>query len=227
MNRGVLTAAAAIAVAAATATVVIVVGLNREPAALPPPAPSAVRASVSPSPAPAPTLTPRSSGPGPTSAPAASRPSSSASRPARLRAAVPVLPAARQSDPLAVAETVIAALYSVDPVVDSDPSDAARRGAYLLTPSLAGQLTATPRTGSGAQWRQWEATGAYVTVTVTRIQIPWLVADSRLSAVRAVGYVQAVHTAAGTTALTQRTLALTLVRARDTDPWRVASMETP
>ena len=166
--------------------------------------------------APSSTSTPRP----PTSAAASEGPSKQG-----LRVHVPTLPAARQTDPLAVAQTVVTTLYSVDPAVDRDASQAAHRAAYLMTPQLAAALTAPQPTGP--QWQQWADSGAYVTVTGKKIAIAWTVADNRLRVVRNIGFIQTVHTTTGATALPQQTLAVTLVRDTDDQPWRVASMETP
>ena len=169
--------------------------------------------------------------------------------PGRPRAAVPRLTADRQTDPLAVAETAVATLYTVDPAADGDPAAASRRTGYLLTPTLAAALTAPSGTGSGARWRQWAQDRAYVTVSTGKIDIPWTVADNRYTVVRTVGFRQTVHTpttrtgstgstgstTAGTAStagtaeviLPQQTLAVTLVRAADDRPWRVDHLETP
>lgn len=148
-------------------------------------------------------------------------------RPQSLRVHVPTLPAAQQIDPLAVAQTAIATLYSVDPAVDGDRSEAAKRAAYLLTPQLAASLTSPQTTGNGTQWQDWAERGAYVTVTTKKIAIAWTVADNRLRVVRNIGFLQTVHTKTGATALPQQTLAVTLIRHADGGPWRVDSMETP
>ncbi len=148
-------------------------------------------------------------------------------RPRSLRIQVPMLPASQQTDPLAVARTVVATLYSVDPVVDGDRSAAARRAGYLLTPQLVASLTAPQTTGNGTQWQDWAERDAYVTVTGKKIAIAWTVADNRLRVVRNIGFLQTVHSKAGATALPQQTLAVTLVRQADGRPWRVDSMETP
>lgn len=140
---------------------------------------------------------------------------------------MPTLPAAQQIDPLAVAQTAVATLYSLDPAVDGDRTDAARRAAYLLTPQLAAALTAPQTTGNGTQWQDWAERDAYVTVTSKKIAIAWTVADNRLRVVRNIGFIQTVYTNAGGTALQQQTLAVTLIRDADGGPWRVDSMETP
>lgn len=128
---------------------------------------------------------------------------------------------------MAVAQTLIATMYSVDPTVDSDPTDGARRAGYLMTPTLAAALTAPPATGTGVQWQQWTSSAAYVTVTSKKINIPWTIADNRLTVIRNIGFRQTVHTKTGTTTLPQQALAVTLVRGADGQPWRVNSMETP
>lgn len=223
MNRNIYLAGAAIAAACIAAGLVIIIGRPSTPAAaaltITAPAP-AISTLAS---APAPTRTP----PTRTSVPAPRSESTGPARPVHLRVSLPPLPAARQTDPMAVAQAAVATLFSVDPAVDSDRTDAARRAAYLLTPAFAASVAAPPTTGSGAQWQQWATSGAYVTVTSKKIDIAWTVADNRLAVVRNVGFIQTVHTAGGTTTLPQQTLALTLVRGADGQPWRVDSMETP
>lgn len=230
MNRTVLTVLLAIIGAALVAGIVIAVDL--------PPRVTPVAQSPSPTASPA---VPSAGGPslGGSSSPAPSSsltaspltppPASTSIPPTRqgFRSPVPPLPAAQQSDPLAVARAVVATLYSVDPAVDGDRADAARRAAYLLTPQLAASLTAPQTTGNGTQWQDWAGSGAYVTVTSKKIAIAWTVADNRLRVVRNIGFIQTVHTKAGATALPQQTLAVTLIRNTDGQPWRVDSMETP
>ena len=218
MNRNLYLAGAAVGAACLTAGLVILLGrpssplVTAEPTA-PTHAPPTITAIVTPLRA-------------PTSAPAPTM-TTAAVRPGHLRVSVPTLRADQETDAMAVAQTLIATMYSVDTAVDSDPTDGARRAAYLLTPAYAATLTAPPSTGSGVQWQQWTSSGAYVTVTSKKINIPWTVADNRLTVIRNVGFRQTVHTKAGTVTLPQQTLAVTLVRAADGKPWRANSMETP
>lgn len=231
MNRNVYLAGAAVAVACVTAGLVIIIGR-------PSPSTPAIAASVVTSTAAANTTSgtpPASSAPPPIiagvtppSTPTPDTPASATTgQPGHLRVFVTKLPAAKQTDAMVVAQTFIATMYSVDPTVDSDRTDAAHRTAYLMTPTLAATLTTPPTTGTGVQWQQWVDTKAYVTVTSKKINIAWTVADNRLSVVRNVGFIQTVHTTQGIQALQQQTLALTLVRPADGQPWRVNSMETP
>jgi hypothetical protein len=193
----------------------------------------------SPSPTAAPVAAPSAAGPtlnsssaASSSLPTASSPAPPAKtsiprRPQGLRVHVPTLPAAQQIDPLAVAQTVIATLYSLDPAVDGGRTDAARRATYLLTPQLAASMAAPQTTGNGTQWLEWANSDAYVTVTSKKIAIAWTVADNRLRVVRNIGFIQTVHSKAGATALPQQTLAVTLVRETDGRAWRVERLETP
>lgn len=225
MNRNVYLAGAAVAAACVTAGLVIIIGRPAAPVAA---APTTTAASTMLSKAPATSPPPRGALSAATSVPVAIPAQRAPVRPVHLRVSLPPLPAARQTDPMAVAQAAVATLFSVDPAVDSDRTDAARRAAYLLTPTFAASVAAPPTTGSGAQWQQWATSDAYVTVTSKKIDIAWTVADNRLAVVRNVGFIQTVHTAGGTTTtLPQQTLALTLVRAADGQPWRVDSMETP
>jgi len=220
VHKNLYLAGAAVAVALITAALVIIIARPSPPAAGAPPARTTAAATPAATNSTVTTATPTSP---PTPAPQAGI----SARPAHARIVVPALPAARQSDAMAVAMAVVATLYSVDPAVDSDRTDAARRAAYLLTPTCAATLTAPPTTGAGVQWQQWVSADAYITVTSKKINIPWTVADNRLTVIRNIGFTQSVHTQAGTTALPQQTLALRLVRAADGRPWRVNSMETP
>ena len=223
VRRNIYLAVAAVAVTCVTAALVILFARTASsPAAAPAATPTAMSSSTS-------SIVSSSTMSSPTSAtrtPPRSTPSSS-TRPTGPRVTVPKLPATRQGDPLAVAQTVVATLYSVDPAVDGDAAAAARRAAYLLTPQLAASLTAPQTTGNGAQWQDWADDGAYVTVTSKKIAIAWTVADNRLRVVRNIGFLQTVHTTTGATALPQQTLAVTLVRDTDDQPWRVEHMETP
>lgn len=227
MYRNLYLAGAAFAVTCVTAALVILI-------ARPHSAPTAAQtttplasSSSSTSSAASSSSRPVSSEPSPSSVKPSGAVPSSAAQPAGPRGAVPKLAAAQQSDPLAVAETVVATLYSVDPAVDGDAAAAARRAAYLLTPHLAASLTAPQTTGNGAQWRDWAGSGAYVTVTTKKIAIAWTVADNRLKVVRNISFTQTAHTTAGTADLPQQTLAVTLIRNADGRPWHVEHMETP
>ena len=229
VHRNLYLAGAAFAVTCITAALVILIARpHNTPAAAPPTATTTSPASGSNSSSAANRSSrPVSSGLSTSSArPSTPVPSSAAQSPVP-RGTVPKLPAAQQTDPLAVAETVVATLYSVDPAADGDSAAAARRAAYLLTPQLATSLTAPQTTGSGAQWQDWAGSGAHVTVTTKKIAIAWTVADNRLRVVRNIGFTQTVHTTAGAAALPQQTLAVTLTRDADTGPWRVEHMETP
>ena len=222
MRRNIYLAAAALAVTCVTAALVILfTRIASSPAAAPAATTTATSSSTS-------SIVSSKTMSSPTSATRTSPRStpSSSTRPTG-RVTVPKLPATRQGDPLAVAQTVVATLYSVDPAVDGDPAGAARRAAYLMTPQLAASLTAPQTTGNGAQWQDWADHGAYVTVISKKIAIAWTVADNRLRVVRNIGFLQTVHTATGATALPQQTLAVTLVRDTDDQPWRVEHMETP
>jgi len=227
MNRNIYIAGTAIVAACLTAGLVIILGRPSSPLVSAAPAGTTTTAASTPTQAPptiSATVTPL---PTPTSTPALTTPTTTPVRPAHRRVSVPTLPAAKQTDAMAVAQTLIATMYSVDTAMDSDRTDGAHRAAYLMTPTLAATLTAPPTTGSGVRWQQWENAKAYVTVTSKKINIPWTVADNRLAVIRNIGFIQTVHTKAGTTALQQQTLALTLVRDADGKPWRVNSMETP
>lgn len=225
-SRRIYLAVAALAVTCITAALVILIArTSSTPTAAMPATTTAIPVSSS---SRSPTSRPVSSSPAGTSTPQPPRSTpSSPAPPAIPRVTVPKLPTARQSDPLAVAETVVATLYSVDPAVDGDAAAAARRAAYLLTPQLAASLTTPQSTGNGAQWQDWADRGAYVTVTSKKIAIAWTVADNRLRVVRNIGFLQTVHTQTGATVLPQQTLAVTLVRDSDDQPWRVEHMETP
>ena len=177
-------------------------------------------------PTPPPTL--RSARPSRTAPPSPSSTSSDTARRAGVRHAVPALPAAAQFDPLAVATAYVQTLATIDTVFDVDRTDAAGRAAYLMTPALTAQTTRHPTTGTDTQWQSWLAEKAYTTVSTVRINIPWAVADSKVSATRAIGYVVAVHTADGSsTSQPQHTLAVTMIRANERDPWRVNATEIP
>ena len=227
MNRNVYLAGTAVAAACITAGLVIILGRPAAPTVAAPITAAAATSTMLSKAVATPTspVAALSTGtPVPASIPSQRAPG----RPAHhLRVSLPPLPPARQSDPMAVAQAAVATLFSVDPAVDSDRTDAARRAAYLLTPAFAASVAAPPTTGSGAQWQQWASSDAYVTITSKKINIAWTVADNRLAVVRNVGFIQTVHTAGATTTLPQQTLALTLVRAADGQPWRVDSMETP
>ena len=221
MNKNVYLAGAAVAAAAVTAGLVIIIARPAAPAAAPAQPSQTILISTSSSPA-------DISSHATVITSSAAAPTTSSSRPpAKSRVAVPALPAAKQTDAMAVAQTAIATMYSVDTAVDSDPTDGFRRAAYLMTPTYAAVLTTPPTTGTGVQWQQCDTAHAYVTVTSKKINIPWTVADNRLTVIRNVGFIQTVHTSAGATSLQQQTLAVTLVRDADGKPWRVNSMETP
>ena len=146
----------------------------------------------------------------------------------RPRHPVPSLPPAAQSDPIAVATSYVQTLATIDTVSDVDRTDAASRAAYLMTPTLTAATTRHPTAGPDTQWQSWHANHAYTTVTTIPINIPWAVADSKVSATRAIGYVVTVHTADGTTTpQPQQTLAVTMVRASEHNPWRVNATEIP
>jgi len=225
MNRNIYIAGTAIVAACLTAGLVIILGRPSSPLVSAAPAGATTTAVSTPTHAPPTiigTVTPLR-----TPTPAPITPATVPVRRGLLRVSVPTLPAVKQTDAMVVAQTLIATMYSVDPTVDSDRTDGAHRAAYLMTPTLAATLTTPPTTGTGVQWQQWDTTGAYVTVTSKKINIPWTVADNRLTVIRNVGFIQTVHTAAGSAALQQQTLAVTLVRDADGKPWRVNSMETP
>jgi len=227
MNRNIYIAGTAVMAACLTAGLVIILGRPSSPLVSSAPAGTTTTAARTPTQAPptiSATVTPL---PTPTSTPALTTPTTTPVRPGHRRVSVPTLPAVKQTDAMVVAQTLIATMYSVDPTVDSDRTDGAHRAAYLMTPTLAATLTTPPTTGTGVQWQQWDTTGAYVTVTSKKINIPWTVADNRLTVIRNVGFIQTVHTAAGSAALQQQTLAVTLVRDANGKPWRVNSMETP
>lgn len=227
MNRNIYIAGAAVMAACLTAGLVIILGRPSSPLVSAAPAgttTAAVSATTHAPPTIIAAVTPLRA---PTSTPALTSPTPTPARPGHPRVSVPPLPAAKQTDAMAVAQTLIATMYSVDTAVDSDRTDGAHRAAYLMTPTLAATLTTPLTTGTGVQWQQWENAGAYVTVTSKKINIPWTIADNRLTVIRNVGFIQTVHTAAGSAALQQQTLAVTLVRDADGKPWRVNSMETP
>ena len=228
VHRNLYFAGAAFAVTCITAALVILIARpHNTPAAAPPTATATPASSSSTSSAANRSSRPVSSEPSTSSAKPSTPVPSPAAQSAGPRGSVPKLPAAQQTDPLAVAEAVVATLYSVDPAADGDSTAAARRATYLLTPQLAASLTAPPTTGNGAQWQEWATSGAYVTVATKKIAIAWTVADNRLRVVRNIGFTQTVHARLGATDLPQQTLAVTLTRDANGAPWRVESMETP
>ena len=216
MNKNIYLAGAAVAAAAVTAGLVIIIARPPAPvAAAPQPSPTHVLSTA--------THTPTtSSSSATTTVTTSARPV-----PAVSRSTVPPLAAADQMNAMIVAQTAVQTMYSIDTALDDDPTDGLCRAAYLLTPSYAAVLTTPATTGSGVRWQQWTDEKAYVTVTTKKINIPWTIADNRLTVVRNVGFIQTVHSPAGPAALQQQTLAVTLVRDADGKPWRINSMETP
>ncbi len=71
-----------------------------------------------------------------------------------------------RSDASTVAHEFVRISWSMDTRTDASPRDAGRRAAWLATPELARQLTATSTDGAppGASWQTWQTHQAHTVV---------------------------------------------------------------
>lgn len=82
--------------------------------------------------------------------------------------AVPLPGPVNGADVDAVALAGVKAIESSDTTLDADPNDTTKRAAAWLTPAFAAQVRAYPPVaGPGAQWNEWAAHRAYLTVTTS------------------------------------------------------------
>lgn len=93
-------------------------------------------------------------------------PSSPASGPPAVPLPAPAAVSGASVD--AAALTGVKAIEAADTTLDADPNDTVKRASAWLTPGFAAQVRAYPPVAApGAQWNEWGAHRAYVTVTTS------------------------------------------------------------
>lgn len=163
-----------------------------------------------------------------TAAPSTSTPKTTPQNSSAGLPSVPDLNEQQRRDPAEVAAAFIVAITEFDTAIDTDRTGGAARGKDLMTEELAFALTTPDPAASTAQWAAWTQAGAWATTDTYLTQIPWLPADTRTTAVRAIGYVVTIHYGDGRTEIQpQQTLAVTMTRTDPDQPWLVSATEVP
>ncbi|MEU8133622.1 hypothetical protein [Streptodolium elevatio] len=87
--------------------------------------------------------------------------------PAPAPPGVPAAGEVNRADAVATARAAVVTMWASDTTTDAGEREASLRAAPYLTPEFAAQLRRDPPVaGPGAEWREWAAHRAYVSVTV-------------------------------------------------------------